>query len=267
MSDEESVVVPPEIKEEVASQETVQVSEAESIALEQGWVPKDQWKGNPDDWRPAKEFNDRGELFTRIKSQSKELSELRQAMTFLTEQQRKQFDAGYQQAVLSLKSARNAALEEGDMIKAQQITDKLDEVKDQHRATQVNPRPVVAPEPTPAFKAWFNTNNWYTKDKVLTKYADAVGFEFKNENPECTEAEMLAHVSKNIRKEFPNRFQPKGPPSPDGEGRNGAKSTEPSNSAFKSVENGMTEEQRTIMKTILKSTGMTKEQYFKQYAA
>jgi hypothetical protein len=268
MSEEESVVVTPEVKEEAAPQVTPQPSEAESIALEQGWVPKDQWKGDPDDWRPAKEFNDRGELFTRIKSQSKELSELRQAMTFLTEQQKKQFDAGYQQAVASLKSARNAALEEGDMIKAQRITDRLDEVKDQQRAAQQQaiPKP-AAVEPTPAFKAWFSVNNWYTKDKVLTKFADAEGFEFKNENPECTEAEMLAHVSKVIKKEFPNRFAPKGPPSPDGEGRGGAKSAEPSNSGFRSVENGMTEEQRTIMKTILKSTGMTKEQYFKQYAA
>lgn len=252
-------------KEEAAAP---QFSEAEQIAMEQGWVPKEQWKGNPDDWRPAKEFNDRGELFSRIKSQSTELKELRQAMTFLTEQQKKQFEAGFQQAVRELKSARDAALQEGDVLKAQQFTDKIDEVKEKHQAQAATFKPNVpaSVEPTPVFKSWFDQNKWYTADKVLTKYADAVGYEYKQENPEATEAEMLAHVSRNVKKEFPHKFQTvKGPPNPDGEGRETRVPNE-SNSGFRSMENNMTEEQRSIMKTILKSTGMTKEQYFKQYA-
>jgi hypothetical protein len=31
-----------------------------------GWVPKDEWDGDPEQWRPAKEFVDRGELFKKI---------------------------------------------------------------------------------------------------------------------------------------------------------------------------------------------------------
>jgi hypothetical protein len=273
MTTEQKVVIPtaeeilkPEA--EVVQETAPELSEAEKIAAEQGWVPKNQWKGNPDDWRPAKEFNDRGELFTRIKAQSKELQELRHAMTFLTEQQKKQFDAGFQQAVRDLKTARDAALQEGDVFKAQQITDKLDDVKDQHRAQQaalVKPAPVT-PEPSPTFRAWFEQNSWYTKDKVLTKYADAVGYEYKTENPESTEADMLAHVAKNVKKEFPHKFQVRGAPSPDGEGRESPRGPTESTSGYKSIENNMTDEQRSIMKTILKSTGMTKEQYFKQYA-
>lgn len=271
-TDNKEVVIPtkeellePETKQEAAP-EAPQYTEAEQLAMESGWVPKDQWKGNPDEWRPAKEFNDRGELFTRIKSQSKELAELKQAMSFLTEQQKKQYNAGFQQAIRDLKSARDAALQEGDVLKAQQITDKIDEVKEQHQVQQVAPKQTPAtPEPSPVFRTWFEQNTWYTKDKVLTKYADAVGFEYKSEHPESTEAEMLAYVAKNVKKEFAHKFQPKGPPSPDGEGRGSPRG--PVDSGIKTMESDMTEEQRSIMKTILKSTGMTKEQYFKQYAS
>lgn len=257
-----------EVEKSEQQASTPEPSEAEKIAMEQGWVPKEQWKGNPDDWRPAKEFNDRGELFTRIKSQSKELAELRKAMEFLTEQQKKQYDAGFQQAIKELKSERDAALQEGDVLKAQQITDKIDEVKEQHQAQRAAMPKQERPEVTPSvtFKSWFDQNKWYTKDKALTAYADSVGFEYKRENPDSTEADMLAYVSKEVKKEFPHKFQtsPKGPPSPDGEGRDTTRTS--SEGGYRSLENNMTEEQKSIMRTILKSTGMTKEQYFKQYA-
>ena len=29
-------------------------------ARKQGWVPEDEWKGDPDKWRPAEEFVERG---------------------------------------------------------------------------------------------------------------------------------------------------------------------------------------------------------------
>lgn len=236
----------------------------EQLASEQGWVPKEEWKGNPDEWRPAKEFNDRGELFTRIKTQSRELSEIKRAMTFLQDQQRNQYDLGYKQAIAGLKNSRTSALQEGDVVTAQQLTDRIEAVKEQHQ-TEMRQQTVVPPvAPSVEFKTWFDKNTWYTKDKVLSKFAESVGYEFKQENPDVTETEMLNHVSKTLRKEFPHKFGPKGPPSPDGEGYNPRGSDSP-NTGYRSAENSMTEEQRGIMRTILKSTGMTKDQYFKQY--
>lgn len=271
-SSEEILNPASEQTQEAPKQEVKEYSDAEKLAMEQGWVPKDQWKGNPDEWRPAKEFNDRGELFNRIKSQSKELSELRQAMAFLTEQQKKQFDAGFQQAIRDLKTARDTALQEGDIVKAQQITDKIDEVKDQHREQKEKfkepPKSsTVSQEPSTVFRAWFDQNKWYTQDKAMTSYAELAGYEWKQANPDGTEADMLTHVTKVVKKEFPHKFQVRGAPAPDSEGRDSPRGQSESTGKFKDLENGMTDEQRSIMKTILKSTGMTKEQYFKQYAS
>ena len=55
----------------------------ESQAREQGWKPKEEYEGDPNKWRPAKEFVERGELFTKIDSMGKELKETRKALKML----------------------------------------------------------------------------------------------------------------------------------------------------------------------------------------
>lgn len=254
------------IKEpDVKAVTTPEVDAEEILAKQSGWVPEEEWKGNPKEWRPAKEFNERGELLTRIKSQSRELSNLKQAMEFLTSQQKKQFQAGYEKAIVDLKAARTEALKEGDLVRAQDLTDKIDEIKDEQR-THVETQKPVQSGPSETFKEWFSSNSWYTKDRVMTPFAEKEGEIYKREHPDSTEADMLAYVARAVRKEFPDKFVPKSGPSPDGEGRGttvrkGTSTSDP----FRGVEDGMTDEQRSIMRTILKTTKMKKEDYIKQF--
>jgi hypothetical protein len=249
------------------SVEESQYSESETLAMENGWVPKDQWKGDPDSWRPAKEFNDRGEFFKRIDRLEHKNKELQQAMTFLTDQQKRQYLAGFQEAIKQLRQRRDAALENGDNLQAARISDKIDEVKDQ---AQVAQRQAVQPAPTPiepseTYRSWATKNSWYTQDKVLTKYAEAVGATFKEENPRSSEGEMLRHVEMEVKREFPTKFGPKGPPSPEGTGR-GTGTKTGTTGKYSSVEGTLTSEQRSIMNTIIKTTGMTKDEYLRQYS-
>jgi hypothetical protein len=203
-------------KEEEVVETKKEPSPEEQIAMDSGWVPKDQWKGDPDAWRPAKEFNERGELFNRIKDQTRQLNELKQAVNFLTEGQKNQYIAGFNEAMNKLKAQRNAALEQGDLVAAAKIDDKLDEVKEQAKeAKQAVQTAQVAPGPSDTYKSWHVRNQWYMQDKILTRVADAIGATFKEENPAATEAEMLSYVSKEIKKEYPSKFQTA--PQPDGE--------------------------------------------------
>jgi hypothetical protein len=263
----EEILKPTEPVVETPKTETAPVlSEAEQVAMENGWVPKDQWKGDPDAWRPAKEFNDRGEFFKRIDRLEHKNRELQQAMTFLTEQHKRQYLAGFNDAITRLRAQRDAALEEGNALQAQRINDKIDEVKERAKEAQATAVvPKTAPEPSATYQTWAERNSWYTKDKVLTKYAEAIGATFKEENPSSTEGEMLRYVETEVKREFPHKFT-RGAPNPDGEGRgNGA--TKPSTTGkYSSVESSLTSEQRNIMNTIIKTTGMTKEEYLKQYS-
>jgi len=262
-------ILKPEVVEQAAEQtpQEPQLSEAESLAMENGWVPKDQWKGDPDSWRPAKEFNDRGEFFKRIDRLEHKNKELQQAMTFLTQQQKQSYLNGFNEAIKRLRVQRDEALESGDNLQAARISDKIDEVKEQAQVANrqaVQPAP-TAIEPSETYKGWATKNSWYTQDKVLTKYAEAVGATFKEENPSSTEGEMLRHVEMEVKREFPQKFGPKGPPSPEGAGRGTGTKTS-TTGKYSSVEGSLTSEQRSIMNTIIKTTGMTKEEYLRQYS-
>jgi hypothetical protein len=262
-------ILKPEVVEQAVEQtpQEPQLSEAESLAMENGWVPKDQWKGDPDSWRPAKEFNDRGEFFKRIDRLEHKNKELQQAMTFLTQQQKQSYLNGFNEAIKRLRVQRDEALESGDNLQAARISDRIEDVKEQ---AQVAQRQVVQPatpviEPSETYKSWSAKNGWYTQDKVLTKYAEAVGATFKEENPSSSESEMLRHVETEVKREFPHKFGPKGPPSPEGNGRGTGPKTS-STGKYSSVEGALTSEQRSIMNTIIKTTGMTKEEYLRQYS-
>jgi hypothetical protein len=58
-----------------------QFTEIEQRAAEQGWRPQDEWDGEPDDWRTAREFLDRGEFFKKIDEQNRTIKELRKTQT------------------------------------------------------------------------------------------------------------------------------------------------------------------------------------------
>ena len=69
MANEETVVTNSGIEtqtEQVAGETSKQVSTNpyEGQAREMGWRPKDEWEGEPEKWRDAKEFVERGELYS-----------------------------------------------------------------------------------------------------------------------------------------------------------------------------------------------------------
>lgn len=254
------------VNKEVTTPVTPTYTEEEQLAMESGWVPKDQWKGDPESWRSAKDFNERGELFERIKQQSKDIQNLKQAMTFLTDQHKKQYIAGYNEAINNLRAKRDQALEDGDHVTAQRINDKIDDVKDNLRQAKETPVTQTATvQPTPEFMTWKSKNEWYMRDKTLTSVADAIGHTFFAENPGASETTMLNTVTREIKRRFPEKFSNGAPPSPDGEGN--TRSARGTTNPLASIESSMPEEHKVIMRTILKATpGLTKEQYLKQYA-
>jgi hypothetical protein len=274
---EEEKIVTEEVKTEIVEETPSgpQYSESEQRAMELGWKPKDKWveEGHDEnDHRSAREFLERGEMIGKIRATERELQQTKQAIGHLAQQQKQVYERGYETAISDLRAQRKAALAEGDVVAADDIADKIEETK--LKLNQVKAAPAVPQQNQvdPEYPAWVEANPWYT-DRVMQKFADSLAMEYvanaQRTGQTFTNSQVRDFVTKTVKEEFSHRFKPAGnkvtgAPNPDGEGRgSGGKER---NDTLSKVKSGLSEDERQIMKTIMRSTGMSEQDYLKMYS-
>lgn len=206
----------PEIKTEAPEQgaeqtEQTQEREYNSIelkAIDQGWIPKEEFDGDESEFIDAPEFVRRGELFGKIEKQSKELKAVRQALEALSAHHTKVKEMEYERALKTLKDARRQATFEGDHERALALEDKIDEVKTEREQIAKDASQATVQETddryTAEFQNWVDKNSWYESNKVMRATADALGKQLYNEGH--SPAEVLKMVESEIRREFAHKF-------------------------------------------------------------
>jgi len=236
-----------------AEQQEVQLTEAEHRAMETGWVPKDQWQGDPDAWRPAKEYLDRGELFQKIETQNRTIKEVKKALDDLRAHHKSVRETEYARAISELKAAKLEALQDNDAATVMKIEDQIDLVKDEQEKLKSQPTVAVEAEPNPVFQNWVDANKWYERDQPMRAYADALGRElaYRGMSPE----QVLKEVEKQVRTEFPNKFRNPNRDKPGAVEGSTNKGTE-SSSAFT-----LTQEERQVMQRFVRQGVMTEKEY------
>lgn len=267
------VTTPPTTEPVVAPQETTQqpVDEVEVRARQQGWVPKEEWTGAPEAWRPANIFVDRGELLGKIKSQSTEMRELKGMVNYLAEQNRKLYEAGYEKAIAELENARDQAVEAQDT-RAVREFDK--QIKAHEKALEEAKRP--PPQATGGAAAaeelygeFISRNPWYERDEVMQDWANGAAVKFKAANPRALDVDVYRHLEDSAKKKFPDKFQPKrvGAPSPDGASNRGAGSParKDGNSEFDALLGELSEDEAHIARNLVKRGHVTKEQFMQDF--
>lgn len=258
--------------------EEKQYTPDEQKALQLGWKDLDTWveEGNdPKDHRSAKDFNERGDMIGKLRAQERELQQQRAALEHLTKQQKTIYVKGYETAIRDLKTQREQALEEGDFKKAEQIRDQIDETKEKLEAAVKAPDTPKDPEVDPTFFPWLEANPWY-QDRTMQKFADALAIEYvaeaRRQGRTPNNGEVRDFVTKTVKEEFAHRFKPSerkvtGAPNPDGEGRvSGKEKSNTETIQLSKMKAQMTEDQRSIMKTIMKASGLSEAEYLKMYA-
>lgn len=255
--------------------EAPQYTEREQQAMSFGWKSKDDWVeggGDPEDWRPARDFLERGEMIGKIRSLTKETQETQRALRATMEQNSKIYQTGYTQAISDLKEQRREALAEGDLLKADDLNEKI--VQTQAELEKVKRPPVTQQRVDPEHEAWVEQNTWY-KDPIMQKFADSLAMEYVRVNAGQVEPNDVRHyVAQTIRKEFAHRFEAgkvRGAPNPDGNGSQASSSSKGNTgdtSRLSKIEADMPEEHRQIMKTMLKADPTFKKaDYLKMYLA
>ena len=236
--------------EQVAAPEVPQLTAVEQKAMEEGWVPEAEWGGDPDQWRPAKEFLDRGELFKKIEDQNRTMKDMKRALDDMKHLQAKTREVEYARALTSLKSQKKQALEEGNADSVIAIDDQIDLVKTEQRKLEAGPS--QEPEVAPEFTAWVDKNNWYETDPGMRGYADSLGRSLGAKG--MTPMQVLQEVEKEVRKEFPHKFT--------NPNRQKPGAVEGSVKSGKSTDNyALSDIERQVMQRFVRTGAMTEKEY------
>jgi hypothetical protein len=233
--------------------EPKQLSAIEQKAAEQGWVPEEEWEGDPEQWRPAKEFLDRGELFKKIEDQNRTIKEFKRALEDLKGHHAKTRETEYKRALETLKAQKVQAIEEGDAQSVVKIDDQIDLVKEEQRKLASQAQEPAVPEMNPEFVAWVERNNWYDRDQNMKIFADALGqrLAMAGKSPSA----VLAEVERQVREEFPHKFKNPNrdkPGSVEGSTNKGGKS---------GSEVSLSEDERRVMQRFVRTGVMTEKEY------
>ena len=225
----------------------------EAEAREQGWKPKEEYEGDPEKWRPAREFVERGELFGKIDHMGKELKETRKALKMLQEHHSKVKETEYNNALRELKALQKKHLEEGNSDGYLETTELLTDLKAEQKAREVVVQN-TQPQPDPRFISWTQQNKWYTSNQEMRDYADTVGAGYASRNPGIDPETVLDFVTKEVKARFrdqfvnPNRSKPSSV--------EGASAPAANKSSFE-----LTDDERRTMNTFVRAGVMSKEEY------
>jgi hypothetical protein len=252
-----------------------QPSESETKARRLGWVPKGEFKGNPEQWRDADEFLHRGEeihgylkadldrLHNTLTQKDRELAEIRQTMDEFRKFHNETESRAYKRAIEELKALKVSAIEQGDGSKVVEIDDQIDRLKE----AQAAPKEVKNTTPTQVnndFIEWSGQNKWYGADSELTQMAEDLGEVIKKQKPNLVGKDFLDEVTNRVKKLSPEKFEnpnrSHATVSSSSDGRSPS-----SNSKKRSYEN-LPADAKKYCDKFVKEGLLTREQYVKDYS-
>lgn len=250
-----------EVVEPTTQPEQATLSKFEQQALDMGWRPQSEWKGDPEEFVSAKEFVQRKSFFDKISVQSQKIKELETTLSQFSEHFRKVEDYTRKQVLEELKAAKKVALEEGDPDKVIQIDEAITDFKVNERELQKRKEEEAAKKDVqlpPQLVAWKDKNTWYSADEKMTKYADKIAFGYKQMNPNATPSDVLAEIDAEVRERFPSYFENKQRAKPAAvEPSSGSQSKPPLKY------DPTPEERRIALKFVKSGVYKTEEAYFK----
>jgi len=240
----------PEIEEtqtdDTAVNDTYTPRTVEDIAQKMGWSPREQWRGDPDKWKPADQFVEHtAEINTTLANKLKSvdarlenISRTNQAMTerLLAEQREK------------LMAERQEAFDVGDAAKFNQLDQQLQTL------------PTAAAQPAPEVQAFTEKHAaWFNKDQEATTWAFNRAEELSKKG--FGPARQVAIVERELAQYFPE-YAPQEKPK-----AKAVALTQPGNRAAtsrgKSFNDLPSEAQKEAI--FFESKGVTRDQYVASY--
>jgi hypothetical protein len=219
MNDDDQLEAAEDEAVEAADGDEGEAPSREDEARKQGWVPRSEFRGDPEDWTPADEYLRMGDpkyLRKLARDQKRELRKLAQAreqdaQAFAARLDRFEAMSKAQRAKLygDIETARRQAVEAGDTAEYDRLNKVEADLYEQEQATgktTAKKDTAKADEPHPDVEAWVQDNPWFTRDKVLNRAAQGIHEQILDDEPGLTIAENLAKTKRELMKRFPEKF-------------------------------------------------------------
>ena len=179
----------------------------ESVARDMGWADQEEWKGDPDQWRPAEDFIRAAQSISQDKGS--EILDLKSKIDGLTGElrsmgvnQAKQIKTATDAARDRLEKERTLAVEEGD-------TARFNAIDEQIKSMPTQPDPEMARRQQD-FEAgltkFLEHNSWYNTDLAMQTYANTVGQNLATSNPQIDPDTYYNTVEELVKTQFPTKF-------------------------------------------------------------
>lgn len=210
--------------EETIQTEVVAPSESEVKARAQGWVPKEEFRGNEAAWVSAEDFVIRGEQINPILRKNneriqkeldttkKQMEELRAATEEFKQFQKEAFDRKldkYKEELADLRELKKKAITEGDGELVVEIDDKIDAVKDAKASAEAKnvadakkKEEPKAQTDSPETLAWVDKNSWYKTDTMMQRATNAIAEGIRAMNPTIQGEAFFIELDKQLEESF-----------------------------------------------------------------
>lgn len=247
----------------------------ESEARQQGWRPKDEFKGPEDKWVDAQEFVERGEQYVsllkprldKLERAYQHQQQLNKDFKVHFERERKAKEREIGRLEEELKEERKRAIKLGDGDAFEEAEQKLQDLKEYReqntqQAQQVEADPEWVGE-------WRSDNKWYGSDPTLTAIADNYADQLRVMDKDLVEREFLDKVSEYVKAEMPHKFEKPRKATNDVEdggtkrgSDGGGSNTSKTGKSYKNLPNDAKQECQRLMK---EGMVIDKEEYAKYY--
>jgi hypothetical protein len=238
----------------------------EDQAREMGWKPLEEYEGEPSKWVSPEIFVARAPLFEKIEGTTKDNKQLRREVDTLrmsinelkahTERVRQ---TEYTRALNELKAAKRQALAEENPLRAEDIQEQIEEIKEAQKKVEPT-QPPPSNEPPAAFVSWVAENEWYKLDPELREFADAFGIVEHNKGKSAED--VLKSITATVRKRFPEKFR-----NPMKDKAPSVETSSPAPATKKTGGYKITAQDRAIAERFAATGVMTVEQYYKDLQA
>lgn len=189
-----------EVEHNDEQQEEIELSPMEQKAWDQGWRPKEDFKGSEENWKTPKEFIKDGEWLAQIKSLKQEQEQQKRDFDERLENTNKLNEARRQAEITKLKAAQRSAVDMADAEAFDTAQNQIDALEKE--TTQSTP----AQQPTKAASIveWEAQNPWINDNNdERTPVTQAIWSRYLQQNPNATPEQALAHVDGRISQLYP----------------------------------------------------------------